>query len=54
MLYGARASMFVGIGAAVLTTLSVAVGVAAGYVGGTGDEVLSPLATCSWCCPACR
>jgi peptide/nickel transport system permease protein len=45
MLYGARASMFVGIGAAVLTTvLSVAVGVTAGYVGGTGDEVLSLLA----------
>lgn len=45
MLYGARASMLVGIGAAVLTTvLSVAVGVTAGYVGGLGDEVLSLLA----------
>ncbi|MBM9510275.1 dipeptide/oligopeptide/nickel ABC transporter permease/ATP-binding protein [Streptomyces sp. KK5PA1] len=45
MLYGARASMFVGIGAAVLTTvLSVVVGVTAGYVGGIGDEVLSLLA----------
>jgi peptide/nickel transport system permease protein len=45
MLYGARASMLVGVGSAVLTTaLSVAVGVTAGYVGGIGDEVLSLLA----------
>jgi peptide/nickel transport system permease protein len=45
MLYGARASMLVGIGAAVFTTvLSVLVGVTAGYVGGIGDEVLSLLA----------
>ena len=45
MLYGARASMLVGIGSAVLTTvLSVLVGVTAGYVGGLGDEVLSLLA----------
>jgi oligopeptide/dipeptide ABC transporter ATP-binding protein len=45
MLYGARASMIVGLGAAVLTTvLSVLVGVTAGYLGGIGDEVLSLLA----------
>jgi peptide/nickel transport system permease protein len=45
MLYGARASMLVGLGAAVLTTvLSVVVGVTAGYVGGMGDELLSLLA----------
>jgi oligopeptide/dipeptide ABC transporter ATP-binding protein len=45
MLYGARASMAVGFGAAVLTTaLSVLVGVTAGYLGGIGDEVLSLLA----------
>lgn len=45
MLYGARASMLVGIGAAVLTTaLSVLVGVTAGYIGGIGDELLSLLA----------
>lgn len=45
MLYGARASMLVGVGSAVLTTvLSVLVGVTAGYVGGIGDEVLSLLA----------
>lgn len=45
MLYGARASMLVGIGAAVLTTaLSVLVGLTAGYVGGLGDELLSLLA----------
>jgi oligopeptide/dipeptide ABC transporter ATP-binding protein len=45
MLYGARASMIVGLGAAVLTTvLSVLVGVTAGYLGGVGDEVLSLLA----------
>jgi peptide/nickel transport system permease protein len=45
MLYGARASMIVGLGAAVVTTvLSVLVGVTAGYLGGVGDEVLSLLA----------
>src|SRR5882757_2336583 len=45
MLYGARASMLVGIGAAVVTTvLSVLVGVTAGYIGGIGDELLSLLA----------
>ena len=45
MLYGARASMIVGLGAAVLTTVvSVLVGVTAGYLGGVGDEVLSLLA----------
>ncbi|MFG1807789.1 dipeptide/oligopeptide/nickel ABC transporter permease/ATP-binding protein [Streptomyces sp. NPDC049040] len=45
MLYGARASMLVGIGAAVVTTvLSVLVGVTAGYIGGLGDEALSLLA----------
>ena len=45
MLYGARASMVVGLGAAALTTiLSVGVGVTAGYIGGIGDEVLSLLA----------
>jgi peptide/nickel transport system permease protein len=45
MLYGARASMVVGLGAAVVTTvLSVLVGVTAGYIGGLGDEVLSLLA----------
>ena len=45
MLYGARASMLVGLGAAVVTTvLSVVVGVTAGYVGGMGDELLSLLA----------
>jgi peptide/nickel transport system permease protein len=45
MLYGARASMLVGVGAAVVTTvLSVLVGVTAGYIGGIGDELLSLLA----------
>jgi oligopeptide/dipeptide ABC transporter ATP-binding protein len=45
MLYGARASMLVGLGAAVATTvLSVLVGVTAGYLGGISDEVLSLLA----------
>ncbi|MCW2869404.1 MAG: oligopeptide/dipeptide transporter, ATPase subunit [Streptomyces oryziradicis] len=45
MLYGARASMLVGFGSAVLTTvLSVLVGVTAGYLGGISDEVLSLLA----------
>ncbi len=45
MLYGARASMVVGVGAAAVTTaLSVLVGVTAGYVGGIGDELLSLLA----------
>jgi oligopeptide/dipeptide ABC transporter ATP-binding protein len=45
MLYGARASMLVGVGAAVVTTvLAVLVGVTAGYVGGIGDEALSLLA----------
>jgi oligopeptide/dipeptide ABC transporter ATP-binding protein len=45
MLYGARASMLVGFGSAVVTTvLSVLVGVTAGYLGGTGDELLSLLA----------
>jgi oligopeptide/dipeptide ABC transporter ATP-binding protein len=45
MLYGARASMLVGLGSAVVTTvLSVLVGVTAGYIGGIGDELLSLLA----------
>jgi peptide/nickel transport system permease protein len=45
MLYGARASMVVGFGAAIATTvLAVLVGVTAGYVGGIGDELLSLLA----------
>jgi peptide/nickel transport system permease protein len=45
MLYGARASMVVGFGAAIATTvLSVLVGVTAGYIGGIGDELLSLLA----------
>jgi len=45
MLYGAQASMVVGLGAAVVTTvLSVLVGVTAGYLGGTSDELLSLLA----------
>jgi oligopeptide/dipeptide ABC transporter ATP-binding protein len=45
MLYGARASMIVGLGAAVVTTvLSVFVGITAGYLGGISDEVLSLLA----------
>ena len=45
MLYGARASMLVGFGSAVVATvLSILVGVTAGYLGGTGDELLSLLA----------
>jgi oligopeptide/dipeptide ABC transporter ATP-binding protein len=45
MLYGAQASMFVGFGSALVTTvLSVLVGVTAGYLGGTSDELLSLLA----------
>jgi peptide/nickel transport system permease protein len=45
MLYGARASIVVGFGAAIATTvLSVLVGVTAGYIGGVGDELLSLLA----------
>src|SRR5882757_9758753 len=45
MLYGAQASMLVGLGSAVITTiLSVLVGVTAGYLGGTCDELLSLLA----------
>jgi peptide/nickel transport system permease protein len=45
MLYGAQASMFVGLGSAVVTTvLSVLVGVTAGYLGGVSDELLSLLA----------
>ncbi|HEX4721794.1 MAG TPA: dipeptide/oligopeptide/nickel ABC transporter permease/ATP-binding protein [Pseudonocardiaceae bacterium] len=45
MLYGARASMLVGFGAAVVTTvLAILVGLTAGYLGGTGDELLSLLA----------
>ena len=35
-------------------TLSVLVGVSAGYLGGSTDEELSLLATCSWPSPACR
>ncbi len=42
MLYGARVSMFVGIGTAIVATaLSVIIGLTAGYVGGFTDEVLS-------------
>ena len=45
MLYGARVSMLVGVGSAVVATvLSVIVGLAAGYLGGLADEVLSLLA----------
>jgi peptide/nickel transport system permease protein len=45
MLYGARASVLVGFGSAIVTTLlSVLVGVTAGYLGGVSDEVLSLLA----------
>jgi peptide/nickel transport system permease protein len=45
MLFGAQASMLVGLGSAVITTiLSVLVGVTAGYLGGTSDELLSLLA----------
>ncbi|WP_084578955.1 dipeptide/oligopeptide/nickel ABC transporter permease/ATP-binding protein [Kutzneria sp. 744] len=45
VLYGAQASMLVGLGSAVITTvLSVLVGITAGYLGGTSDELLSLLA----------
>jgi peptide/nickel transport system permease protein len=45
MLYGARVSMFVGVGSAVVSTfLSVLVGLLAGYLGGAADELLSLLA----------
>ncbi|QUQ66107.1 dipeptide/oligopeptide/nickel ABC transporter permease/ATP-binding protein [Kutzneria sp. CA-103260] len=45
MLFGAQASIVVGLGSAVITTiLSVLVGVTAGYLGGTSDELLSLLA----------
>lgn len=45
MLYGARVSMLVGVGSAlVATVLSVIVGLVAGYVGGITDEALSLLA----------
>jgi len=44
MVYGARVSMFVGVGSAVLATvLAVLVGLTAGYLGGVWDEVLSML-----------
>lgn len=45
MLYGARVSMVVGVGSAVVATfLSVLVGLLAGYLGGLADDVLSLLA----------
>jgi peptide/nickel transport system permease protein len=45
MLYGARVSMLVGVGSAVVATvLSIVVGLSAGYLGGLADEVLSLLA----------
>jgi peptide/nickel transport system permease protein len=45
MLYGARVSMLVGAGSAlVATVLSVIVGLAAGYLGGLADDLLSLLA----------
>lgn len=45
MLYGARVSMLVGVGSAVIGTfLSVLVGLLAGYLGGVADELLSLLA----------
>jgi peptide/nickel transport system permease protein len=45
MLYGARVSMLVGVGSAVVSTiLSVVVGLLAGYLGGAADELLSLLA----------
>ncbi|MCU1527115.1 MAG: oligopeptide/dipeptide transporter, ATPase subunit [Frondihabitans sp.] len=44
MLYGARVSMLVGVGSAVVATvLSVVVGLVAGYVGGIADDLLSLL-----------
>jgi oligopeptide/dipeptide ABC transporter ATP-binding protein len=53
MLYGARVSMFVGVGAAVVSTfLSVLVGLLAGYLGGAADELLSLVANVFLVLPA--
>jgi len=53
MLYGTQVSMIVGVLAAVIATLlSVIVGLAAGYLGGISDEVLSLLANVFLVIPA--
>ena len=45
MLYGARVSVLVGVGSAVIgTVLSILVGLLAGYLGGVADDLLSLLA----------
>ncbi|WP_025158112.1 dipeptide/oligopeptide/nickel ABC transporter permease/ATP-binding protein [Leifsonia aquatica] len=53
MLYGTQISLLVGVGAAVVATvLSVIVGLAAGYLGGLSDELLSLLANVFLVIPA--
>jgi oligopeptide/dipeptide ABC transporter ATP-binding protein len=53
MLYGTQVSMLVGVLAAVVATLlSVVVGLAAGYLGGVSDEILSLLANVFLVIPA--
>jgi ABC-type dipeptide/oligopeptide/nickel transport system permease subunit len=53
MLFGARVSMVVGVGAAVVSTfLSVLVGLLAGYLGGAADELLSLVANVFLVLPA--
>ena len=53
LLYGGRVSLLVGFGsAAIATVVSLVVGLAAGYLGGTADEVLSALSNIFLVIPA--